>query len=33
MFGRDIMQEMQVATIERLHRLRLFVEHIMSSIT
>ncbi len=26
-FGRDIMQEMQVATIERLHRLRLFVEH------
>ena len=27
MFGRDITQEMQVATVERPHRLRLFAEH------
>jgi hypothetical protein len=27
MFGRDSIQEMQVATIEKPHRLRLFVEH------
>jgi ribosome-associated toxin RatA of RatAB toxin-antitoxin module len=27
MFGRDITQETEVATIERPHRLRLFVEH------
>jgi hypothetical protein len=27
MFGRDITQDMQVATLERPHRLRLFAEH------